>query len=180
MCSRVDQSDMEYETVQIWSEGWQCHVCGPAVCERDVSWSRSRRRRRRTTVQRKRCHQTSPRKEARRPGGRCWTCGGPTSKESSHMRVSRKRKLTHLQCVAILESRTFFLGPSAASRGFQIPRARAEANATLKAKTPEPKCRFFWNRLLGNCKIRGAVHRLAVLSSGIQKLISTACCRCAG
>ena len=77
------QNDIEYETVQIWSEEWQCHVSGLAPRERERSRSRSRGEMKKN----KRSKDKEPSDEYQklgkgsegrgRPRGPCWTCGGP-------------------------------------------------------------------------------------------------------
>ena len=75
---------IEYEEVEIWSEEWQCNICGVAQ-KRSRSRSRSRsqgeddEQDRPTKAPR---HQETAKGEkgkgrGKQPGGPCWMCGGP-------------------------------------------------------------------------------------------------------
>ena len=84
------QNDIEYETEQIWSEEWQCHISG-LVPKRDRSRSRSRRRDEEKQHSKDKMPSDESQKVGKglkgggRPGGPCWTCGGPhIQRESPH------------------------------------------------------------------------------------------------
>ena len=73
---------VEYEEVEIWSEGWQCNICSLALKR-----SRSRSRSRGEESEKDRPTEALRDQEAtkgdkgkgrsKRPGGPCWMCGGP-------------------------------------------------------------------------------------------------------
>ena len=73
---------IEYEEVEIWSEEWQCNICGLAQKR-----SRSRGRSRGEDDEQDRPTKALRDQEAtkgdkgkgrgKRPGGPCWMCGGP-------------------------------------------------------------------------------------------------------
>ena len=75
-------ADIEYEEVEIWSEEWQCNICGLAQ-KRSRSRSRSRgeddEQDRPTKAPRDQEATKGEKGKGRgkRPGGPCWMCGGP-------------------------------------------------------------------------------------------------------
>ena len=75
-----DHQQTEYEKVEIWSEEWQCHICGLAPRRRERSRSRSRGdEHEREQKEHKHTEEKgkSKGKGRGRPAGPCWTCGGP-------------------------------------------------------------------------------------------------------
>ena len=115
---------------------------------------------------RKRCHQTGPRKEARAPKeeavpeAHAGHAENSTTKESPHAWAG-KGNYPFTTVWSSWRPGTF-LGPSAAPRGFQNPRARPKQRRKRIFQRPgkrtlERDANCFFGCLWSNCKTRGAM-----------------------
>ena len=75
-----------------------------------------------------------------RPGGPCWTCGGPHIQRESQHALAGKGNYPFTTAWSSWRRGTF-LGPSAALRGFQNPWARGTAKANTKEEKDILKAR---------------------------------------
>ena len=133
------QNDIEYETVQIWSEEWQCHISGLAPRKRDRSRSRSRGR----DEEEQHSKDKGPSDESQkvgqgskgrgRPGGPCWTCGGPHfQRECPHASAS-KGNYPITTAWSSWRPGTF-PGPSAAQWNSWLPKPKGKGKGKGKNK----------------------------------------------
>ena len=133
------QNDIEYETVQIWSEEWQCHISGLAPRKRDRSRSRSRGRDEGEQHSKDKGPSDESQKVGKgskgrgRPGGPCWTCGGPHfQRECLHASAS-KGNYPITTAWSSWRPGTF-PGPSAAQWNSWLPKPKGKGKGKGKNK----------------------------------------------
>ena len=103
---------IEYEEVEIWSEEWQCNICGLAQ-KRSRSRSRSRgeddEQDRPTKAPRDQEATKGDKGKGRgkRPGGPCWMCGGPHFQRECTNLGKRWTAVSHHHGVDVVATRKF-------------------------------------------------------------------------
>ena len=132
-------NDIDCETVQIWSEEWQCHISGLAPRKRDRSRSRSRGR----DEEEQHSKDKGPSDESQkvgkgskgreRPGGPCWTCRGPHFQRECPHAAASKGNYPITTAWSSWRPGTF-PGPSAAQWNSWLPKPKGKGKGKGKNK----------------------------------------------
>ena len=137
-----DPKETEYESVQVWCEEWQCHVCGLAPRKRERSRSRSRGRgdeEERPLKEQRQAEEVPAGGKSKgkgrggRPGGPCWTCGGPHFQRECPMASAGKGNYPITTAWSAWRPGTF-PGPSAAQWNAWLPKPKGKGKGKGKGK----------------------------------------------
>ena len=121
---------IEYGEVEIWSEDWQCNICGLA----------QKRSRRPTKAPRDQEATKGDKGKGRgkRPGGPCWMCGGPHFQRGVPQLGKRWTALSHHHGLNIVATRKFSRTDSSVMELFAC-HTKEKARERAKAKEKEER-----------------------------------------